>query len=300
MSETYPDKGKTVKAIVATLLGFFLLASVSILIKLEENGSATIEWIVFIQYGTCLFIISIKLAKNKFRDFKTQKISFHLIRGLAGVFAFTCSAIAMTKIPLVNAVLLNNTTPIFIPLITVLWLKVKFDQRIWWGIAVGFVGIIFILKPSSEQLLKTGDLYGIASGILLGIAYVALKVLTKTESFVTIIFYYSFIAFLLSLPFAIMNWSNPPPLIWIYGILSGIFFMSYLYLLQYAYRFVEAVKLSPFNYSVIVFSGFFDWILFKHIPDALSVFGIILVSAGGLLAILLHEKDNKELKHHWH
>lgn len=104
----------------------------------------------------------------------------------------------------------------------------------------------------------------------------------------------------MSLPFAINNWSNPPLLIWIYGILTGVLFISYLYLLQYAYEFVEAVKLAPFNYAVIVFTGLFDWWLFNHVPDVLSVIGIILVSAGGILAISLHEKNNKELKHHWH
>jgi len=300
MADQNQNRDVTAKSIIATLIGFFLLSLDSVLVKLEEKGGATIEWIVFIQYSTCLIIITIIAAKNKFRDLKTTKIKLHLLRGVTGVLAFSCYVIAVTKIPLVNATLLNNTAPIFIPVVTLIWLKTSIDKKIWWGISVGFIGIIFILNPSKSMLLQTGDIYALSAGIFLAIAYVSLKVLTKTETFVTVLFYYSSIAFILSLPFAINNWSNPNLLIWIYGVLTGILFISYLYLLQYAYQFVEAVKLSPFNYSAIVFTGILDWMIFDHVPEVTAIIGIILVSAGGILAITLHEKHNEKLKHHWH
>ena len=245
-------------------------------VKFEQTAGATVEWIVFIQYSTCLLICSLIAYKNNFRDLKTNKLKLHIVRGVTGVLAFTCCVIAISKIPLVNASLLNNTTPLFIPIISLIFLRNKIDEMIWWGILTGFIGIIFILRPTADQLLKEGDLFGLSSGILLAIAYVALKILTKTESFVTILFYYSLIATVLSLPFAVNNWSDPPLLIWICGISTGIFFITYLYLLQYAYRFVEAVKLSPFNYSIVVFTGIFDWLFFSHVPDLFSIIGIIL------------------------
>lgn len=299
MTATEESKNNTGRAIISTLLAFLFLAVVSVLIKLETLN-APIEWIVFIQYSSCLCISILIASRNKFKDLNTQKLKLHIVRGVTGILAFTCAVIAMTKIPLVNTVLLNNTAPIFIPIITLVWLKTKIDEKIWWGILIGFIGIIFILQPSSSDFLKPGNFYGLAAGVFLGIAYVALKILTKTESYVGVLFYYSLIATLLSLPFAISNWSNPPLRIWIYGVMSGILFLSYLFLLQYAYKFVEAVTLSPFNFSVIVFTGILDWLLFDHIPDVWSVVGIVLVSTGGILAITIHEKDNKQLKHHWH
>lgn len=287
-------------AIASVITAFLFLSLVSLLIKLQENAGAKLEWILFMQFLSSLIIITAIASRNKFRDLRTQKLKYHIIRGVTGIIAFTCFAISMSKIPLVNAVLLNNTTPLFIPFITLLWLKIKIDEKIWYAILTGFAGIIFILKPSSHELLKEGDLYGLASGIILAVSYVDLKILTKTESFVTIIFYYSLIAFLISAPFALLSRADLTPHILYYGILTGVFFVSYLYLLQYSYKFIEPVKLSPFNYLVIVFTGIFDWLFFDNIPDLFSVIGIVLVSAGGIIAISLHEKDNKELKHHWH
>lgn len=300
MPEENPESGNILKAATASVLGFFFLSLVGVFIKLEESSGATVEWVVFVQYFTSFTITIILASKNRFRDLKTKRTGLHLIRGVTGVLSFTCVVIAISKIPLVNASLLNNTTPLFIPVISFLWLKSIIDKKIWWGIFTGLIGIILILRPSPDQLIKEGDLYGLAAGIFLAIAYVALKILTKTESFITVLFYYSLISVVISLPFAINNWSNPPVHIWIFGILTGACFVSYLLLLQYAYKHADAIKLSPLNYSIVVFTGIFDWIIFNHVPEILTVFGIILVSAGGILALRLHEKDNEQLKHSVH
>ncbi len=300
MKSIVREKNGTAKAITAALTGFLFLAIVSVLVKLEEKGSASIEWIIFIQYLTCLVIITVFSSRNKFRSLRTDKFKYHIIRGVTGVLAFSLYVIAITKIPLVNATLLNNSAPIFIPVITLFWLKKRIDRRIWWGISTGLIGILFILKPDLSLMLKPGDIFGLASGIFLGTTYVALRILTKTESFETILFYYSLIAAVLSLPFALSHWSNPQLYIWCLGILNGVFFTGYHFLLQYAYRYTEPLKLAPFNYSVIVYTGVLDWIIFGYFPDFASLIGIVLVTAGGILAITLHEKDNKELKHHLH
>jgi len=300
MNKTTGKDLKTMKAVSAALIAFFLLASVSVIIKLELQKGAAIEWIVVVQYFTGLLITTLIASRNNFKDLKTKKVKYHIIRGVTGVIAFCMFSLAISKIPLVNATLLNNSTPLFIPIISLIWLGILANKKIWIGIITGFVGIIFILDPSSESFIKSGDLFGLASGISLAISYVALGVLTKTDSFLSILFYYCFISVVIFLPLAILRWSSPELIVWIYGITGGIFFVTYLYLLQYAYRLIPAVKLAPVNFSVVVFTGLLDWLIFDQIPGMLSFIGIILVITGGIFSILMHEKDNDKLKHHWY
>lgn len=300
MTEEIQIEKNKFKAVASIMTAFLFLAMISVLMKLMITNKATIEWAVFMQFSTGLVIMFFVVLRNGFGILKTTKLKYHLVRGIGGVIAFGFTGLAISKIPLVNASLLNNTAPIFIPIITLIWLRKKFDRKIWWGILIGFTGIIFILNPKESDLLKSGDIYGILAGISLGIAYVALGVLTKTEAFISIVFYYALIAAAISFPFAVLNWSNPPLKIWLLSVLSGILFVAYSFLLQYAYKYGEAVKLSPFNFSVVVFTGIFDWLLFGHIPGLFALIGIVLVSAGGVLSIVLHEKDNKALKHNWH
>ena len=89
MNESVQKSYGSAKAIASALAGFLFLAFVSVLIKLEEKGSASIEWIVFIQYSTCLTIITVISLKTKFRSLRTEHLKYHIIRGITGVLAFT-------------------------------------------------------------------------------------------------------------------------------------------------------------------------------------------------------------------
>jgi sugar lactone lactonase YvrE len=56
------------------------------------------------------------------------------------------------------------------------------------------------------------------------------------------------------------------------------------FLLILAYDQASAAALSPFNYSVVVFSGLIGWLVWDQVPNALSLVGVVLVCAGGVLA----------------
>ncbi len=289
----------TAKGVIAALISFFFLSLIGVLVKLAAKEGAELWWIVFIQYSTAFVLALLISAKERFSNLNPANFRYELLRGTAGVASFFCFVFAMAEIPLVDASLLQNTAPIFIPIIGLIWLRDKVDKRIWIGIAIGFVGIVLIIKPDGA-LFKASDLIGLVSGILLAIGYIAMKIITKTDGFKTILFYFSLTAFLISLPFGILNWSNPSMPGWLYATATGALLVGYLILLQFAYRHIEPSKLSPFNYSVVIFMGLLDWWLFGNMPDTLTVIGIIIVSTGGILAIVHHEKDNKELKHTWH
>jgi drug/metabolite transporter (DMT)-like permease len=289
----------TAKGVMAALVSFFFLSLIGVFVKLSVAEGAKLWWIVFIQYSTAFALAIVISAKDKFRSLKSQNYTFEFLRGGAGLLSFLCFAFAMTEIPLVDASLLQNTAPIFIPIIALFWLKDVIEKRIWIGVTIGFVGIILIIKPD-ETTFNSGDLIGLLSGALLGFAYVAMKILTKTDGFKTILFYFSLTAFVISLPLGIIYWSTPGIYGWLFAIGSGVSFVSYLNLQQVAYKHIEPNKLSPFNYSVVVFTGLLDWWIFNHVPGLLTIAGIAIVCLGGILAVVHHEKKVEDLKHSWH
>jgi len=278
------------KAILPAICGFFFLALSSVFVKLITEYGAPTEWIVFMQFSTSLILISVFASFKKFENVKTKKLKLHLVRGITGMLGFTCFVICVKTTDIVDGTLLLNSAPLFIPIIALIWLKKKIDPKIWYGIFTGFIGIIFIIHPVTGDLLEMGEIYGVASGILLAVALIAMKELTRTETFEAVIFYFSLIAFICSFPFAIFTWKTHPPLIWIYGISTGIAFILYLFLLQQAYKFEEAGKLAPLNYLTVAFTVIFNYLIFKNIPDIITVAGILLVSAGGVMAIMFHGK----------
>ncbi len=57
-----------------------------------------------------------------------------------------------------------------------------------------------------------------------------------------------------------------------------------------AYRCANAVKLSPFVYSVILFFALMDWLIWKRAPLLVEVIGMGLVIPGGVVTALFHIK----------
>ena len=291
-----PTEQSLTKGIVSALTGLFFLSLVAVCVKLAGKTGAKLGWIVFMQYVAAFSLSLLLSAKDRFRNMRSDKLPLEILRGASGVISFLCFAAAMTEIPMVDASLLQNTAPIFIPIIGLVWLKDVVEKRIWLGIVIGFIGIVLIIKPDSS-VFKPGDLIGLASGVLLAISYVAMRIITRSDGFKTILFYFSLTAMVLSLPLGIIYWSNPPIEGWLYSLAGGVLLVAYLNMQQYSYKHTEASKLSPFNYFVVIYIGLMDWWLFGHVPDLLTIIGIAIVSIGGIIAILHHEKDKKELKH---
>jgi drug/metabolite transporter (DMT)-like permease len=61
-------------------------------------------------------------------------------------------------------------------------------------------------------------------------------------------------------------------------------------LLVMAYAHASAARVAPFNYSVVVFAGFIDWLVWDRVPNLLSVAGVVLVCAGGVIATINHQR----------
>lgn len=287
------------KGVIAALISFFFLSSLGVLVKLSGKEGGGLWWILFIQYATALILALVISARERFKNLKPANYKYEFIRASVGMISFACFAFAATEASLVDASLLQNTAPIFIPIIALVWLKDTIEKRIWIGVVIGFIGIIFIIRPDST-VFKAANIIGLTSGILLAVAYIAMKIITKTDGFKTILFYYSVTAVIISAPFGIINWTNPPLMGWIYAICSGVSLIIYLNMLQYAYKHIEPNKLSPFNYTVVLFTGLLDWWIFNHIPGFMTLIGMAIVCTGGIIAIIHHEKNNRELKHSWH
>jgi drug/metabolite transporter (DMT)-like permease len=62
-----------------------------------------------------------------------------------------------------------------------------------------------------------------------------------------------------------------------------------------AYRYVSAAALAPARYVAGVFSGFFDWLIWAHVPSTLTTGGILCVVFGGVL--VLRPRPELEPKH---
>jgi drug/metabolite transporter (DMT)-like permease len=225
---------------------------------------------------------------------KTARYGLHFVRDAAGFSSFLCLFAALKSIPLINAMLLSYTEPLWIPLIAWIWPGVRMRGHIWWGIVVGFFGMVLILQPSAGGH-NLGTFLAILSGILAGLTFILIHRLASTEPTYRILFYNSLFGMLITAPLASFYLSrlSMVDLFCLIGV-GGFTFISQ-YLVTYAFKHGNATMLGSLAYTVVLFSGVLGWALWGEIPNSISLFGMILVIIGGICAVYFEKKYQKSI-----
>ena len=274
--------------ILLTVLGFLGVAIMSAFGK-AASASVSAGVLVFFQSAISLLLLMPWVLWVGVADLKTQHLGFHLVRGFAGLLSQGFFFLAVKNISLLDAVLLVNAAPLFIPFVALIWLKTRIEGMLWLGLGIGFLGIVLILQPGAG-VFHWASLLALVAGGFSAIALVGQGQLTATEPASRILFYYFLISSVLSAPLAIAYWSAPEPSAWMCLLGVGVFMIASQLLLVTAYAHASAARVSPFNYSVVVFAGLIDWFVWQRVPNLLSLAGVVLVCAGGILATINHQR----------
>jgi drug/metabolite transporter (DMT)-like permease len=110
------------------------------------------------------------------------------------------------------------------------------------------------------------------------------------------------ISTVLLIPICFWAWKPPTPEEWLLLLAVGGFYALTQYLIILAYRQASAAQISPFNYTVVIFSGLLGWMFFHNVPDLASLAGTILICAGGILSIRAGHPEGHGHSHgagHW-
>jgi drug/metabolite transporter (DMT)-like permease len=276
-------KENVVLGVVFATLAFASIATMSALAKEADRHAAT-EVIVLFQNLICLLALAPFALRHGAAPLKTRRFWLHVLRAATGTGAWLALFYAITMIPLTNAVLLTYSAPLWMPLIARLLGGQRVSGRVWLGVALGFVGIVLVLHPTSGPL-NLGVVLGLLAAALLALALLSVPWLSTTEPTERILFYYFLLSTLLILPFAAFAWRAPDGLAWLYLLGIGLCLLLAQVLIIVAYRYASAVTLAPIIYSVIVFTALINWAVWGHAPTLLEAAGMLVVILGGVIAV---------------
>jgi drug/metabolite transporter (DMT)-like permease len=262
-----------------------LFASMAAAVRVAANELPNAP-IVFFRHFIMLVFLLPWLWRQGRHALDTDDFPGHLVRGLAGVSAVACYFYAIARLRLADAVLLNQSMPLFIPLVERAWLRERIPRRLWGVLALGFAGLLLILRPGSG-VFQPAALVGLASAAFASISQVGIRRLTRTEPVTRIVFYFGLVASLVALAPAVWWWRTPSALTWAVLLLMGVFATAGQLTLTRAYLHAPAARVGPFLYAGPVFAGVLDWLLWGRLPDALFVLGAAVVVGAATLALRL-------------
>lgn len=282
-ASTYEES--LLKGSLLTILAFLFFALFGVFSKAATPNASGI-WINFIAYFTSLAIYTPFILKKGFSWLKTDHFFTHFGRAFFGFLASLFYILSMKVIPLLNATLLFNTTPIFIPIFAIFMLHIRVQPMTWVAIFIGFIGIYLVINPNIASLEKPGDLVGLLSGIFLAIAFIFVKILVSTEPSVRIVYYFFLLSSIMQLPLLFLtetpSWSGIG-----YAVCGGLSISLAQLFITLGYRYAEASKMGVFQYSGVFFVGIIDWIIWGIEPNLRDILGTFLVVIAGTLIVTM-------------
>ena len=249
------------------------------------ESEVSVEMFSWVTFLSALVVVTIIVALRRFRDLKTTVLPMHLLRGGTGISGFLLFIGAAQATSLMNANVLLNTTPIFIPLLAMAFLHNRINRQLWLAIAMGFAGMVIIVKPSATIFTDPGNLLGLLAGFVTAIEFLAVKKLDESDSPLTQMFYFLLIgtvicSFLVAGKFQAITASHM-----LIMLATGICLVLFQFLLIKAYMYAKPHEIGAFQYSSVVFAAILGWVVFKESLDAATIAGTTLVCIGGYLSI---------------
>jgi len=276
---------------------FALIASLSfsIMSALVKYASADLPTSVilfsrfFIGLVFLFLFIGLTYSRTHF-TLKTNRLWLHLMRGLIGVTSIGLFYLSVQYIPLVNALLLQNTSPLFMPLLVWLSLGVRTSLKLLASIFIGFIGVLLVIKPGYD-LFHWGALFALSSGVCSAIVRLSTRQLSKTENKLTILVYYYLIATIVSGIVSIHHWVplNEKQILLLIAIsLSSLGFASAF---TFAVSKAPARIVSPMTYVSLIFGGILEWYFWGRVPDTLTILGMVVVVISAVFIIKQHQRE---------
>ena len=258
-----------------------------------------------------LILIFLKLKKEKI-VFKTQYPLLTFFRVILFFFGFSSFYISLTVLPLGFATALFFVTPFLITIFAHFFLKEEIGIRRWSAVVVGFTGVYITLNPDFNNFNYL-SLLPILCAFCYSLSMIIIKKTSEKDSVYTQTFTFYFGAIIFSTIFYFLigdgqyNTSDHPASQfifreWFVDLESSILFMATtgltatvaFLLLFTAYSIASPAVVSPFEYSILLWSPLIGWIYFNEIPSLNTVIGILIIVSSGIY-IFMREKAQEQL-----
>ena len=291
-SDAHSMPNKIVQGALLILLGEALLSIMGAIIKHLSIELPT-EVVVFYRnlFGLIMLVPIILHAGPG--TLKTQKLHLHFIRAGVGLSAMYGFFYVIANMPLAEAFLVKLTTPLFMPIVAALWLGESIQSKTRWAIFIGFLGVVFILRPGTEAFTPIA-LIGIGAAFLASTAKVTIRKMGSTEPSVRIVFYFGVISSLLSAIPLTWAWQVPEAHHWPWIALMGLVGTLGQLALTRAYRIAKPGQIGPYVYSSVLYGALLGYVFWGEHLLVTTIIGSALIIVAGIWNLKPSKTNRKQ------
>tara|TARA_B100000700_G_C14966976_1_gene819332 strand:- start:267 stop:1211 length:945 start_codon:yes stop_codon:yes gene_type:complete len=304
-------KNNNPKGIIFILLAMMVFSAQDGIMKYIFNFVSLYEVYLIRTVVSFVLILIFLILTKKPIVFKSHYPFLTFCRVILFFFGFSSFYISLTVLPLGTATALFFVTPFLITIFAHFFLNEKIGPRRWSAVAVGFVGVYVTLNPDFSNFNYL-SLLPILCALCYSLSMIIIKKTSDKDSVYTqtFTFYIGAIIFSLFFYFIIgdgkFNTTNHPASQFIFRewfvdlensylfMVSTGFTATIAFLLLFtAYSIASPAVVSPFEYSILLWSPLIGWIYFKEIPTLNTIIGIIIIVSSGIYIFLREKTQNQ-------
>ena len=215
---------------------------------------------------------------------RTKRHGLHFVTALLTVIMTVFFFIALSNMPMAEATALNFTAPLFTTIIAAFFLKEKVKLARWIATAIGFIGVLVILRPGFLDI-NLVSIFPIMGAFLLAFWFICVKSLSSTETTTTITIYQTMWAALVLTIVAIPLWTVPSWGILIYSAAMGCLGTMGIVFTSIAFALAEASLVAPLDYLRLPFIAIIAFLTFGEIPDGISIIGALIITMSAIYIV---------------
>ena len=264
-------------------LGMFLFAAVDTGAKFLAQDLHPLQIVWARQLGLLAGAIYL-IARYGFGLFRTGHPFLQILRGCVAVGSATLFVVAISFVPLADAVAVSFVAPFLVTVMGALILREPVGLRRWIAVLLGFVGTLIVIRPGMGAVHPAAFLVVLAAG-LFAVRQIISRALSDTDKTATTIIFTAVVGSALltvPLPF-VWEWPDGRQVLILVAIacLAGVAEVCVIKALEVAL----AVVVAPVQYSLMIWGTFYGWLVFGQLPDGWTWLGAAIIIATGLYTL---------------
>jgi len=213
--------------------------------------------------------------------YRMKNVRLQVLRGLLLPGTTMFNFLALRDLQLAQTVTIFLTVPMIVTALAGPLLGEWAGPRRWAAIMVGFIGVLFVVRPGTE-VFSLPIVWAILATITHSLYAILTRKLARQETQVSLVFYSCIFATVLLAPPA-LAYGQLPETIFGFVLLAGlgVFGMTGHTLLVKASSIASASKLAPFVYSQLLWMTALGFIVFGDVPDGWTLIGASIICGSG-------------------
>lgn len=251
------------------------------IVKLLTAGYPTGEIVCVRALFIFLPLAAFVRAEGGVRCLRTRAPGGQALRAAFVVASTVLFVVGLRYLPLTEAVTLTFTSPFFASALALPLLGERTTWRQWAAVAVGFLGVAVILRPTAAAI-QTAALIPLAFALVSALRDVTTRHVSFSDRPVATLFWSTLAVAAASAFSAPFGWAPIPAGDLALFAVAGVLYGFADYLMIQSFRYGEVAVVMPFKYTFVLWTVFYDYLLWDVVPDRFLTAGAALIIGSGL------------------